>query len=217
MAISVRKMAEQLGVGKSQVSRDAQAGMPMDSVEAARAWRLANHDVSRTAEGRIDRPAQTPAQIPPAAEAGLAPRAGAEAISAPASSGEAAAQPDEQDEDTRAYRQDRARNERLKAERAEIELAQMRGSVVDARDVEQLQFTAGRIVRDRIEMVPARAAADLHALVLAQIPEEHREAVAAGLELHAFERRLAEVLRQALAEAAQAIEDAQRDDEDDAA
>ncbi len=207
MAISLRKMAEQLGVTKSQVHRDAQAGMPMDTVEAARAWRLANHDVSRTAEGRIDRPAQTPAPTPPPAEPGQAAPP-----SPPGVDGEPPAE--EADANTQAYRQDRARNERIKADRAEIALQQLRGELVPVRDVEQLQFTAGRIVRDRIEMVPARAAADLHALVLALIPEEHREAVGAGLELHAFERRLADVLREALGEAAKAIEDARRDDDD---
>jgi hypothetical protein len=55
--LSVRAMAEALGVAKSQVHRDAQAGMPMHSADAARAWRLDQHDMSRTVEGRIDRPA----------------------------------------------------------------------------------------------------------------------------------------------------------------
>lgn len=58
--LSVRKMAKALGVTKSQVGRDKQAGMQMASVEAARAWRLATHDISRTVDGRIDR-VQTPA------------------------------------------------------------------------------------------------------------------------------------------------------------
>jgi len=217
-AISIRKMAGLLGVSKSQVDRDAKAGMPMGSVEEARAWRLAHHDVSRTAEGRIDRPAQTSGTTPPPADAGLATRAGAEAISAPAATGdgEGDSEPEVADANTLAYRQDRARNERIKADRAELELKQLQGELVPVREVEQLQFTAGRIVRDRIEMVPARAAADLHALVLTLVPEAQREAVAAGLELHQFERRLAEVLREALADAAKAIEDARRDDDEDA-
>jgi hypothetical protein len=201
--MSVRAMAAALGdVSKSQVDRLFKLGMPRHSVEAARAWRLDNLELSRTADSRIDRP-QAPARAPerPAEEPAPPPVAGDD--DGPA------------DANTSAYRADRARNERIKADRAEIELRQLQGELVSAREAEQMLFTAGRIVRDRIEMVPARASADLHALLLLQVPEEHRAAVAAGLELHTFERRLAELLREALADATKAIEDARRDDDDE--
>lgn len=216
-AISIRKMAALLGVSKSQVDRDAKAGMPMGSVEEARAWRLAHHDVSRTAEGRIDRPAQTSGIPVAVAEAGFAPRAGAEASSAPADSGDGDgdAEPEVADANTVAYRQDRARNERIKADRAELELKQLQGELVLLSEVKQLQFTAGRITRDRIEMVPARAAGELHALVLSLLPDEHRAVVAEQFALHVFERRLGVLLREALNEAAQAIEESGRDDDDE--
>jgi hypothetical protein len=219
--LSIRAMAEQLGVSKSQVARDAKAGMPMSSVEAARAWRAATHDLSRTFDARIDRPvAQTSAKQEGQdnhreAEAGMATGPGAADNAAPGSSGEDGQEVDEPvDEHAQAYRQDRARNERLKADRAEIELKQLQREVVAVRDVEQLEFTAGRIVRDRMEMMPARASADLHALVLSLVPEEHREAVAARLELHLFERRLADLVREALADASKAIDEARRDDDE---
>ena len=209
--LSVRAMAAALGdVTKSQVGRLYTQGMPR-TVEAARAWRLANLELSRTSESRIDRP-QTPAQIPVAAVVGgLTSSAGGGGASVPPPDSE----PDQADENTAAYRADRARNERLKADRSEIELAQLKGDLVPARHVAELQFTAGRITRDRVLMVPARAAADLHALAVSLVPEEHRKAFAEALNMHAFERRLDDELRAALADAAKAIEQAGRDDDDD--
>jgi hypothetical protein len=208
--LSVRAMAGLLGVSKSQVDRDRQRGMPMADVEAARAWRLADKDPSRTVDGRIDR-AQTPApNTPPAAVGGLASAAGAGGDDTPPSS------PDEAsaDENTAAYRADRARNERLKAERAELELEQLRGNLVAVRDVEEMQFTAARITRDRVLMVPARQIATLHAALLQLVPEAQREAFAQQIHMHTLERMLEAELRAALDEAAKAIEEARRDDDD---
>ena len=121
---------------------------------------------------------------------------------------------DDSDPNAAAYRQDRARNERIKADRAELELQQLRGELVPVREVEALQFTAGRITRDRVLMVPARAAADLHALLLTLVPEPQRAELDAKMPLHALERRLDDLLRTALSEAAKAIEDARRDDDE---
>lgn len=215
-------MAGLLGVSKSQVDRDKAAGMPMSSPDEARAWRLVDKDVSRTADGRIDR-VQTPAPklMPPPAQAQLAPGAAdassASAASSGASDDQAANDPatGETDEHALAYRQDRARNERIKADRAEIELQQLRGELVAATEVEQLQFTSMRIVRDRLEMLAPRAAADLRAQVLALIPEAHRSAIGSALELHEFEARLAGLVREALADASKQIAEAGRDDDED--
>lgn len=206
--LSIRDMAKALGVSKSQVARDKSAGMPMSTIEAARAWRLADKDPSRTVDGRIDRPHAV--EAPRGADVKAPPSFGDGSSSPPS-----AADDDAVDENTAAYREHRARNERIRAERAELELQQLRGSLVAVRDVEQLQFTAGRITRDRVEMVAPRAAAELYALTLAAVPDEHRACVAARLELHTVERRLNDLLRDALNEAAQAIEHAARDDDDD--
>lgn len=208
-------MSAALGdVSKTQVDRLYKLGMPRHSAEAARAWRLDNLELSRTADSRIDRP-QTPApHAPRPAVGGLASAAGAGGDpSPPASSDDEPADPPEPpDENTTAYRADRARNERIKADRAELELLQMRNELVPVREVEQLQFTAGRITRDRVLMVPARLAADLHALALSLMPEAQREAFGKALALHELERRLDTELRAALSEAEKAIEEAQRDD-----
>lgn len=215
MGLSIRDMAEALGVSKSQVGRDKDAGMPMDSADAARAWRLADKDPSRTVDGRIDRPhAQTPASDSPRsdAEAGTAAGPAGETTS-PAGS----ADDDQVDVDTAAYRADRARNERIKADRAELELEQLRGELVLVKEVERLEFTAGRIVRDRVLMVPARVAGSLQALVLSLAPDDELRAdVAKRLTTHTIERLLEDALRGALLEAKKAIEEARNDDDDDA-
>lgn len=219
--LSVRKMAALLGVSKSQVDRDKAAGMPMSGPDAARAWRL-DKDLSRTADGRIDYvQTSAPKPIPPPAQALLAPGAtdASNASVASTGPGKISSPPSEDpeelvDEHAQAYRQDRARNERIKADRAEIELKQLRRELVPVAEIEVLEFTAGRIVRDRLEQLPPRAAADLRAMVLALVPEAQRAAVAAGLELHTFESRLAGLVREALADASKAIEEARRDDDE---
>lgn len=210
-ALSVRGMVQavsQLGrkVSKSQVDRDFQDGAPRTSAEGYLAWRAANRDLSRAVDGRIDRP-QSNTSV--GAESGAAAAAGGDAASPPAEPEEAV------DENTAAYRVDRARNERIKADRAELELQQFRGELVGVREVEELQFTEARIVRDRVLMVPARAAAELHALLLTLVPEEQRSQLDARVPLHALERRIEDLLRDALNEAAKAIEEARRDDDDE--
>lgn len=144
MSMSVRAMAAALGVSKSQVARDKSAGMPMGDVEAARAWRQAQHDVARTVEGRIDRaPVQTPAPAPRAPAADEPP-----------------AEPDDEpsSEDTATYRRERAEREKLRRQREEIELAQLRGSLVDRAEVARLRFTEFRALRDALGNLGPRLA-----------------------------------------------------------
>jgi transcriptional regulator with XRE-family HTH domain len=185
MAYSIRQMAVALGVSKSQIARDAKAGMPLADVSAARAWRLANQDLTRTAEGRIDRPT---------------------------TSREARRdEPDDEDDETRAttsdedtaiYRAERAKREGIRREREQLQLEQERGNLVDVQEVARQQFTAQRLTRDRVEMVPARVAPELVTLVQN------------GGDSFAVERAISEHLRQALEDAAKAIEDI--DDDEDA-
>ena len=66
-ALSVRMMAEALGVSKSQIQRDAANGMPMHSPAAARAWRTRNVDPMRAAAARMGAGAHG-AQVSPAKE-----------------------------------------------------------------------------------------------------------------------------------------------------
>lgn len=209
---SYSTIGAELGISKQAVAKCVKRGMPVDSVDAARAWRLANNDFARSAENKIDR-AQAPAQtelLKPGADGGLTTTAGGE-VNSPFASSET----DEPvDENTAAYRGDRARNERIKADRAEIELQQLRGELVPLREAEQLQFTALRITRDRVQQVAPRIAADLQALAVSLMPEAQRDAFAKTLPVHEFEQRLDAALRTALNDAATAIEEARRDDDD---
>lgn len=209
MVAAVAQLGRQLT--KSQVHRDYTDGAPR-SVGAYLAWRTKNRDVSRSAEGRIDRP-QTPAPNAPGAQAANA--AGDPPAGPSPAGGEASADAEPADENTEAFRRFRADNERIKNERGKVELKQLLGEVVGVREVEELQFTAARIVRDRVLMVPARASADLHTLLLTLMPEDQRAAFEARAPLQAFERRLEDLLRDALSEAAKAVEDAERDTDDD--
>lgn len=152
--LSVRGMAEALGVSKSQVDRDKQAGMPMHSAAAARAWREAQHDMSRTVEGRIDRAGAPDA--PRQAVGGLASAAGAGgSADLPAS-----AEPDEPGPaDTSEYRKARAERERTNADTAALELDRLRGKLIDVDEAKRLAFTSFRGIRDAVLNVPARVAA----------------------------------------------------------
>lgn len=162
--LSVRQMAAALDVAKSAVARDARAGMPMTNIAAARAWRLANHDVSRTKAGRIDRPAPASAPIAPlqAQTDDLAEPPGSEV--------------EPGDEHTSAYREHRATRERVNAERGQLELDQLRGSLIGRKDAERLVFTAGRVLRDAILNVPARIKDQLAAEMDAFKVEQQLEA-----------------------------------------
>jgi hypothetical protein len=147
MAYTIRQLADLLGVSKSQVARDKALGMPMDDADAARAWRRQQHDLSRTADGRIDRPAT--ASTPSRAGAGPG-----EGLPGPAAVAEDDA-PDD-DTDTAQFRAARARRERVNADRAELELEELRGRLVELKEAQRLVFTAFRSLRDQVLNVAPR-------------------------------------------------------------
>lgn len=165
-------MAAVLGVSKSQVARDAAAGMPMHDVDAARAWRLANHDISRTVEGRIDRPGPLrPGSTapPPLAQPGIVEAPPSAEVDKPP----AAIPPG--DENTAAYREHRAAFEKTRSERAQLELDQLRGRLIELEEAKRLAFTAFRTLRDAVLNVPARikdqCAAETDAFLVEQLIE----------------------------------------------
>ena len=146
MVYTIRQLADLLGVSKSQVARDKALGMPMDDAEAARAWRRLQHDVSRTVEGRIDRPGTS---TPSGAGAGPG-----EGLQAPA--GVVPEDDGEDDADTGLFRAQRARREKINADRAELELEQLRGRLVPLEEAQRLVFTAYRSLRDQVLNVAPR-------------------------------------------------------------
>lgn len=141
-------MAKALGIGKSQCARDRQDGMPMHSVDAARAWRVAHRDVSRSADGRPGGQASPP---PPAGEDDAAAAAG-DPLGAD-------------------YRQARTERERIAAKRAQIELDQLRGQLIGLADARRVAFTAFRALRDAILQIPARVKDQLAASTDAMVCE----------------------------------------------
>lgn len=102
------------------------------------------HDVSRTVEGRIDRPTSS----------------GRSDISPPQAALPAAAvtEPDDvpQPGDTAEYRRARAERERTRAEREALELEQLRGKLIDVDEASRVAFTAFRGLRDALENVAPR-------------------------------------------------------------
>lgn len=149
--LSIRALADLLGVSKSQVARDVQAGMPRD-VAGARAWRDQNRDLSRTVEGRIDRPDPPPAaavDAQPAANTGAGDEDRDDAI-----------QPSDTDE----YRKARTEREQIRRDRERMELDRDRGKLIDAADAARLAFTSFRSLRDQAFNLPARVAPQCAAL-----------------------------------------------------
>jgi hypothetical protein len=131
-----------------------------------------------------------------------------------ADAGQGTTAPDRRDAEADSYRSARADRERTRAEREALELAALRGELIRVRDAEAMAFTQGRITRDLVQQVPPRLAAELHALVLASLPETQREAVGRELRLDVVEKCLDDSRREALAEAAKLIREAQVDDDD---
>lgn len=160
MAISIRAMAAILGVSKSQVARDAKAGMPLTDAAAASAWRLAHHDVAHTVEGRIDRAPSAPA--PSTAGASKRPAPAAESSEDVPADGGGEDEPAGEDA-TREYREARTRREQINAERSQLELDRLRGTLIDVGEAKRLAYTAFRAVRDSVLGVPARISAQVAA------------------------------------------------------
>lgn len=73
--LSVRTLASGLGLSKSQIWRNLQAGMPAHSIEAAREWRAHVRDRSSAGERQVERslssgrPDGTPAAVVPSSSA----------------------------------------------------------------------------------------------------------------------------------------------------
>jgi hypothetical protein len=211
--LSIRRMAVALGMSKSEVHRDAQAGMPMTSVDAAREWRRQHEDLSRTREGRIDRPELFgrpdtspkgvvsppsassqdlgPEQLRPVAASDGAGHTSAPADDAPGASpqeGDDAPQPG----DTAEYRRARAERERTRADKEALELERLRGKLIDVDEAGRLAFTAFRGLRDAFENMAPRLkdqlAAESDPFKVEQVLQAEIAAVLASFDVEAAVR-----------------------------
>ncbi len=132
--LSYSQLGELLGISKQAVGKAVKAGMPVDSVEAAEAWRLANLDVSRTKTARVD------VSAPP----GRSDDADGADDDAPQSSDDAA------------YKRARTEREQIRRDREALQLEQERGNLVDKQEVARLRFTEFRALRDALGHIGAR-------------------------------------------------------------
>lgn len=199
--VQLKHLARALDISASMCSRLARRGMPVDDVERARRWRRRHLELARTKGARMHVAGSDSQTSAPGAVAGA--------------EGEGVADDPPAAGDLQEYREARAQRERLRAERERIELGQLTGRLIDARQAEEFQFSVGRITRDCMEQVGPRFAAEIHSLVVSLVPVEQREKVAGLLDLHAVETRMAAVIREGLQDAAKAIEDLERGDDDD--
>ena len=133
--LSYSQLGELLGISKQAVGKAVKAGMPVDSFEAAEAWRSANLDVSRTKSARVDMSARRPSDV--------------------ASSG--GADDDEpQATDDAAYKKARTEREQIRRDREALQLEQERGQLVDKQEVARLRYTEFRALRDSLGHIGAR-------------------------------------------------------------
>lgn len=130
-------LAELLGLARSAVSAQVKRGMPVDSVEAAKAWRDANIDPARRKSQKFDRHYQAgpPASNPPAT----------------------ARQPSEDDlgEDFKAAR---TRREISEANLSEMRESEERRDLIRVAAVKSALATAFAATRDGLLQIPARLA-----------------------------------------------------------
>lgn len=177
------------GISRQMVFKHKQAGMPVTSIDAAVSWYRAL-DISRTKAGRIDN-AATPAREP-----------AQHLDDRPAESAEAS-KPGDADEHALAFRAARTERERTRADREALELARLRGKLVDADEAARLAFTAFRVVRDYFENIAPRIGAAAHSVARS------------GGSLFEVEQLIAGEIRTTLSAAASAIERLAREEDDD--
>ncbi|MDP2443288.1 helix-turn-helix domain-containing protein [Rhodoferax sp.] len=148
-------LAELLHISRATVSQQAKRGMPVDTLEAAQAWREANLDPARRKGQRYDQHRQHDPQ--------------------PAS------QPAADSPET--FDQARRREKIAAANLAEIEEAALKGMYLVKADFERYLFNAGRMLRDTLTNCARRIGAEVAGLATAAecevvIDREHRAALA---------------------------------------
>jgi hypothetical protein len=164
-------LAVMLGLSKSTVSLQVKRGMPVDSLEAAQAWRQQNIDPARKKGKRYDQHRQeTPHQV-------SQPRGH---------------QPTGNESDE-SFDSARTREKIAAANLAEMEEAALNGKYLVKADYERYTYNAGRMLRDQLTNCSRRIGAEVAGLTSADdceavIYREHR------LFLSDFARQLRETL-----------------------
>ena len=184
-----------LGLAPSTMTKYKLAGMPMDSVESARAWHKAHTNIAQRKHRSAPPPVAIPlagVQIPTAQpSAGTSPnqaptarvdygRVGGDDFHAMIRAHEVRADGYALMEDFDAAR---TREKIATANLAEIEEAALRGMYLVKTDFERYLFNAGRMLRDTLANCARRIGAEVSGLATAEaceavIDREHRAALA---------------------------------------
>lgn len=156
-------IAGQLGVSRARVSQLRKLGMPIDSIEAARAWCEANLDPARSASQRHSRAGRMPG-------------------------GEVAAAAEGADRGSGVYWEAKTRREVAEAAMAEHRERELRGELVRKAEVER-ELAAGLVaLREALEVLADRLAAVVAAEADPErcrtlLRNEHRAALSAFVDL----------------------------------
>jgi len=170
-----------LGLAPSTMTKHKAAGMPMDSVESARAWHKAHTNIAqRKPASRLA--SQTQAAAPMAAQPSHADygRVGGDDFRDVIRANAVQYDGSPLGEDFDAAR---TREKIATANLAEIEEAALRGTYLVKADFERHLFTAGRMLRDTLTNCARRVGAEVSGLATAEeceavIDREHRAALA---------------------------------------
>lgn len=144
-----KELADALGISPTMVSKLVKRGMPATSLEAAQRWRRRHLEPARMKNARMN--------------AGLSAFA-AGLLPSPTDEEDPDAEPNAAEADSAEYRAARAQRERTMADRAQLELQRLRGTLVDVAEVSRVGFTFFRMLRDNMEAVPLRIGAQLAAM-----------------------------------------------------
>lgn len=167
-----KDLADLLGITPAMVSKLAKRGMPTDTLERAERWRRRHLELPRTKGA-----------LPSAARANDGAGSDSEEDDRPSP-----------DDDSADYRLARARREGIRAEREQIELDKLRGSLISVEEIERIEFTSSRVIRDRLQAVPARLTLRLVGMARS------------GAEAHEIECALDKEIEQILRETCSALE-----------
>lgn len=131
--LSLRALARALGIAPSAAHKRKLRGMPTHSIEAARAWEIEHLDPSRQKGVGLSVSGAGPADDEPGV-----------------------ADDEPSDANASAYRRARAEREQINVQRAQLDLDEARGRLIDIDVVTRTAFTAFRQLRDRVLNVPVR-------------------------------------------------------------
>jgi len=170
-----------LGLAPSTMTKHKAAGMPMDSVEAARAWHKAHTNIAqRKPASRLAAQASAPSQESQQANGPAYGRVGGDDFRDMIRASEVRQDGSPLGED---FDSARTREKIAAANLAEMQEAALRGTYLVKDDFERHLFNAGRMLRDTLTNCARRIGAEVSGLTTAEaceavIDREHRAALA---------------------------------------